>query len=471
MIGRKGAFVALSGRRRNGWGQGSTMAKEKLAVVVLAAGMGTRMNSDLPKVMHPLAGRPMIGHLMDTVGSLSPERVVVVIGPGMDSVSKAVAPAVTVVQQQRLGTGHAVMQARDALAGFDGEVVVLYGDTPLLTAATLRRMIDERRSALDPAVVVLGFKPDDPGRYGRMVVGAEGLKAIVEWKDATPEQREIPLCNSGVLAFDGTRMWGLLERIDCNNAKGEYYLTDVVALARGDGACCSIVLGDPGELLGVNSRAELARAESLVQRALRDKAMAGGATLIAPETVWLCWDTRIGRDVTIWPHVVCGPGVTIGDGVTIKGFCHFEGCTVAAAAELGPYARLRPGADIGPSAHIGNFVEIKKASVEAGAKVNHLTYIGDARVGAKANIGAGTITCNYDGFDKSFTDIGAGAFIGSNTSLVAPVKIGDGAIIGASSAVTKDVPADAMAVTRAPQRDFPGWAERFRKTKAAKKKP
>ena len=275
------------------------MGKDRLAVIVLAAGMGTRMNSDLPKVMHPLAGRPMIKHLMDTVAGLEPERVVVVVGPGMESLSAAVAPAVTVVQHERLGTGHAVIQAREALAGFDGHVVVLYGDTPLLTAATLRRMLDERRSAMDPAVVVLGFKPDDPACYGRMVVGAEGLKAIVEWKDATPEQREIPLCNSGVIAFDGARMWGLLERLGRDNAKGEYYLTDVVALARFDGACCSVVLGDPGELLGVNSRAELARAEGLIQDCLRARAMADGATLITPETVWFAWDTRLSRNVTI----------------------------------------------------------------------------------------------------------------------------------------------------------------------------
>ncbi len=442
---------------------------ENLAVIVLAAGMGTRMKSDLPKVMHPLAGRPMISHLMETVAGLQPERVVVVVGPGMDGLAAAVAPHPTVVQQQRLGTGHAVLQARDALAGFEGTILVLYGDTPLLTAATLRRLLGERHCPKDPAVVVLGFKPDDPAQYGRLVVGGEGLKAIVEWKDATPQQREIRLCNSGVLALDGRRAWGLLERVGDDNAKGEYYLTDVVALARSDGACCSFVLGGVEELLGINSRAELAVAEALVQVRLRDAAMEGGATLVAPDTVWLAWDTRLGRDVVVWPHVVFGPGVSVGDGVTVKGFCHFEGCSIAAGAEIGPYARLRPGAEIGAGAHIGNFVEVKKASVEAGAKVNHLAYIGDARVGARANIGAGTITCNYDGFDKSFTDIGEGAFIGSNSSLVAPVRIGAGAVVGAGSVITKEVGANALAVARGSQMELAGWAERFRATKMARK--
>lgn len=450
------------------------MAHHKLAVIVLAAGMGTRMKSELPKVMHPLAGRPMVQHLMATVQALQPEKAVVVIGPGMDSVAQAVAPWPTVVQTERLGTGHAVMQARQALEGFDGDVLVLYGDTPLIERATLERMLAERRGSRNPAVVVLGFKPKDPGAYGRLVVGAVGLEAIVEFKEADEEQREIPLCNSGVMCLDGTRIWSLLDRVTNTNAKGEYYLTDVVNLAHRDGALCGHVVGDPEELLGINSRVELAAAEAVVQRKLRERAMENGATLLDPATVWLSWDTAIGRDVVIWPHVVFGPGVSVGDRVTIKGFCHFENARIAEAAEIGPYARLRPGAEIGPEAHIGNFVEIKKATVEAGAKVNHLTYIGDARVGAKANVGAGTITCNYDGYNKSFTDIGQGAFIGSNSSLVAPVKIGDGAIIGAGSVVTKDVSADALAVERAGQKELPGWAARFREQrlaeKAAKKK-
>lgn len=445
------------------------MANPQLAVIVLAAGMGTRMKSGLPKVMHPLAGRPMVSHLMETVSGLKPDKVVVVVGPGMEQVAEAVSPAETVVQTERLGTGHAVMQARAALEHFSGDVLVLYGDTPLITRDTLDKMLEERRGPKDPAVVVLGFKPEDPGHYGRLVVGAEGLKAIVEWKDATDDQREIPLCNSGVLAMDGARLWGLAERITNTNAKGEYYLTDLVALARGDGASCSFVLGEAEELLGVNSRVELATAEGIVQRRLRIQAMEGGATLVDPATVWFAWDTKIGCDVMVWPHVVFGPGVTVGDGVEIKGFCHFEQCRIDNGADVGPYARLRPGAEIGPKAHIGNFVEIKKSRIEEGAKVNHLTYIGDARVGAGANVGAGTITCNYDGYTKSFTDIGQNAFIGSNTSLVAPVKIGDGAVIGAGSVVTKTVGAGALVVARAPQMELPGWADRFRERKRAEK--
>ncbi|CAA7620275.1 bifunctional UDP-N-acetylglucosamine diphosphorylase/glucosamine-1-phosphate N-acetyltransferase GlmU [Magnetospirillum sp. UT-4] len=441
------------------------MDRPQLAVIVLAAGLGTRMKSDLPKVMHPLAGRPMIQHLMATIGGLSPDRVVVVVGPGMDDVAAAAAPAETVVQADRLGTGHAVAQARHLLADFTGDVLVVFGDTPLITAETLERMLAERRGPKNPAVVVLGFKPADPAHYGRLVVGAEGLKAIVEWKDASPDQRAIPLCNSGVMAVDGKRLWPLVGRLANDNAKGEYYLTDLVALARGDGANCSFVLGEAEELLGVNSRVELAAAETIVQRRLRLSAMENGATLIDPETVWFAWDTRLGRDVVVWPHVVFGPGVVVGDRVAVKGFCHFESCRIADGVEIGPYARLRPGAEIGENAHIGNFVEVKKSVVEKGAKVNHLTYVGDARIGAGANIGAGTITCNYDGFSKSLTDIGAGAFIGSNTSLVAPVKIGDGAIIGAGSVITKDVSPGALAVERANQMELPGWAERFRASK------
>ncbi|CAA7618240.1 Bifunctional protein GlmU (Includes: UDP-N-acetylglucosamine pyrophosphorylase; Glucosamine-1-phosphate N-acetyltransferase) [Candidatus Terasakiella magnetica] len=420
------------------------------------------MKSSLPKVMHPVAGRPMVNHLMGTVQPLGPDKVVVVIGPDMERVSQAVAPFPTVVQTERLGTGHAVAQARDALGDFDGDVLILYGDTPLITQATLERMLAERRGPHHPAVVVLGFRPDDPAQYGRLVVGAEGLKAIVEHREATAEQRAIPLCNSGVMAIDGKRLWGLIDRIDNKNAKGEYYLTDVVALARADGSNCSHVEGAPEELLGINCRSELATAEALVQRRLRETAMENGATLIDPATVWFSWDTRLGKDVTVWPHVVFGPGVVIGDSVEIKGFCHFEGCSVADGANLGPYARLRPGAKIGHGAHIGNFVEVKNATIEDGAKANHLAYIGDARVGAGANVGAGTITCNYDGFHKSFTDIGAGAFIGSNSALVAPVKIGDGAVIGAGSVITKEVTPGALAVARGSQMELKGWAERFR---------
>lgn len=442
------------------------MTARSLAVVILAAGLGTRMKSTLPKVMHPLAGRPMIKHLIATVATLRPERVVVVIGPGMDQVADAVAPYEVVVQEQRLGTAHALLQAAPLLADFSGDVVVLNGDGPLITPETLRALAAGRAEADNPGVVVLGFEPEDPARYGRLVVGEGRLQSIVEWKDASEEQRAIRLCNSGCYAFDGARLWDWLSRVGNVNAAGEYYITDVVGLARADGALCAHVVGQTEELMGVNSRAELAEAEAVVQRALRLRAMDNGATLVAPETVYFSWDTIIGRDVVIWPHVVFGPHVTVGDGVVIKGFCHLEGASIAAGADVGPYARLRPGADIGRDAHIGNFVEIKKSRIEDGAKVNHLSYIGDAVVGAKANVGAGTITCNYDGFHKSQTVIGAGAFIGSNSALVAPVTVGKGAIVGAGSVITRDVTDGALAVARGTQMEMPGWADHFRTAKA-----
>lgn len=446
------------------------MTIRKTAVVVLAAGHGTRMNSRVPKVLHPLAGRPMIRHLMSTLEALEPERQVVVIGPEMQAVAEAVAPHPTALQSERLGTGHAVIAARDALAGFDGDVLIVFGDTPLLSAATLSRMFDVRRSPAAPAVVVLGFCPADPGDYGRLVVDDGGaLEAVVEAADATSEQRAIGLCNSGVMAVDGSRLFGWLDRLSNANSKGEYYLTDVVALARSDGLPCAFVEGPEDELLGVNSREDLAVAEHLVQNQLRAKAMAAGATLIDPQSVHFSYDTVLGRDVVIEPFVVFAPGVCIGDDVYIRGFCHMLGASIESGAEVGPFARLRPGASIGPGAHIGNFVEIKNARVEHGAKVNHLTYIGDARIGAGANVGAGTITCNYDGFFKQHTEIGAGAFIGSNTSLIAPVRVGDGAIIGAGTVVTCDVPDDALALTRVPHAVKPTWARTFRERRRAEK--
>ncbi|MCH7692729.1 MAG: bifunctional UDP-N-acetylglucosamine diphosphorylase/glucosamine-1-phosphate N-acetyltransferase GlmU [Proteobacteria bacterium] len=446
------------------------MTKEKTAAIVLAAGLGTRMESRLPKVLHPLAGRPMIGHLMETLAGVDLERIVVVVGDDMEAVAEAVAPHPTVVQKERLGTGHAVRTACEAVDGFDGTVLVLYADAPLISVETLTRMIEARRRAPRPAVVVLGFRPSDPGPYGRLIVGADGtLQAIVEAGDATPGQGAIALCNSGVMAIDAGALPGLLERIGRDNAKGEYYLTDIVAMARGDGLTCAVVEGDEAELIGVNSRADLARAEAVVQQRLRAAAMAGGATLADPETVYFSHDTRLGRDVTVGPHVVFGPGVAVGDDVEIRAFCHIEGARIATGARIGPFARLRPGADIAAEAHIGNFVEIKNATVETGAKINHLAYVGDSRVGAKANVGAGTITCNYDGFAKHHTDIGAGAFIGSNTALVAPVTVGDGAIIGAGSVITGDVAADALALTRADQEELKGWAKRFRGRRSGRK--
>lgn len=428
------------------------------------------MKSEMPKVLHRVAGRPMVGHVLAAVKALDPDHVVVVVGPGMDSVAAAVAPYPTAVQQEQRGTADAVRAAFGLLEGFTGDVVVLYGDTPLVTPDTLRAMVTARRQASDPAVVVLGMRPEDPGAYGRLILNARGgLEKIVEYLDASADERAVTLCNAGLMAFDGARMFDLIGRVGNQNAKSEFYLTDVVQIARVSGMACAVVEAAPAEVVGVNSRAELAEVERLMQRRLRKAAMDNGATLCDPDSTLFSHDTRLGRDVIVGAHVVFAPGVTVADGVEIKPFCHLEQTRIDSGAVIGPYARLRPGADIGPDAHIGNFVEIKNAVVESGAKINHLTYIGDARVGAKANIGAGTITCNYDGFSKSHTDIGAGAFIGSNSSLVAPVSIGDGAIVGAGSVVTSAVEADALVVSRAQQKAYVGWAKRFRERKQAEK--
>ncbi|MDP6604102.1 MAG: bifunctional UDP-N-acetylglucosamine diphosphorylase/glucosamine-1-phosphate N-acetyltransferase GlmU [Rhodospirillales bacterium] len=450
------------------------MARRQTAVIVLAAGAGTRMRSDVPKVLHPIAGRPMIAYVMETLTALAPERIVVVVGPGMEAVAQAVAPHACVVQKRPLGTGHAVMAAERALRGFTGDVVVVYGADPLISPASLRKLIRRRRAAGDPACVVLGFHADDPGSYGRLVVGAGGmLDAIVEAREASSAQRAIRLCNAGAFAADGRRLFRLLRGIGNNNAKGEYYLTDVVVAARRAGHACAFVQGDASEAIGVDSRADLARAEAAMQARLRARAQARGATLIAPETVHLSFDTRLGRDVTVGPNVVFGPGVTVGAGAEIRAFCHIEGARVAARARVGPFARLRPGAVIGAGAHVGNFVEIKNAIVADGAKANHLAYVGDARIGPGANVGAGVITCNYDGFAKHHTEIGAGAFIGSNAVLVAPVSVGEGAYVGAGSAISKDVPAGALALTRAELKEIEGWTrrKRARRQRAAGPKP
>jgi len=442
------------------------MAHRPLACVILAAGKGTRMKSDLPKVLHRVAGRPMVGHVLAAVKALDPDHVVVVIGSGMESVADAVAPYPTAVQLEQRGTADAVRAAFGLLEGFTGDVIVLYGDTPLVTPDTLRAMVSARRQASDPAVVVLGMRPDDPGAYGRLIQNARGgLEKIVEYLDASDEERKVGLCNAGLMAFDGARMVDLIGRVGNDNAKNEFYLTDVVQIARRAGMACSVVEAAPAEVLGVNSRFELSEVERLMQRRLRKAAMDNGATLTDPDSTVFSVDTRLGRDVIVGAHVVFAGGVTVGDNVEIKSFCHLEQTRIESGATIGPYARLRPGADIGPGAHIGNFVEIKNAVIEAGAKVNHLTYIGDARVGAKANIGAGTITCNYDGYGKHHTDIGAGAFIGSNSSLVAPVSIGEGAIVGAGSVITTAVEADALVVARGAQKAYAGWASRFRERK------
>ncbi len=429
------------------------------------------MKSDLPKVLHRVANRPMISHLLDALSAISSERTVVVVAPGMTQLVDAVAPADTAVQTEALGTGHAVLAARDQMQDFTGDVLVLFGDTPLLTAETMQDMLTARRAAENPAVVVLGFRPDDPAEYGRLVTAADGgLEAIVEFKDASDAQREIGLCNAGIMAIDGNHLFALLDAVGNDNANGEYYLTDIVELARDRGLRCAVVeAADPVEVMGVNSRAQLAEAEAAMQARLRDRAMAGGVTMTDPETVWLSADTKIGRDVIIGPNVFFGTGVTIADNVEIKAFCHIDGAEVASGVSIGPFARLRPGAKLERNVHVGNFVEIKQALVEEGAKVNHLSYVGDARIGPRANVGAGTITCNYDGFFKELTDIGADAFIGSNTALVAPVKVGDGATVGAGSVITSDVEADALAVARGRQKSIAGWASAFRKRRKAEK--
>ncbi len=434
----------------------------ELSVVVLAAGMGTRMKSALPKVMHKVAGKPMVNHVIDTAAHLKAAKTMVVVGPDMPDLIKAVAPHPTFEQTDRLGTAHAVLAAKDGLKGLTGNVLVLYADSPLFTAETLARLVAAREEK-DHAVAVLGFRPEDPTGYGRLVTDQNGnLTAIVEDKECNDAQRQINFCNSGVMCFKAEDMITTLGAIDNANAKGEYYLTDAVEVAQKNGQSCAAVEVDEAETLGVNSRTQLAVAEAILQDRLREAAMAAGATLVDPASVFFSADTKLGQDVIVEPNVVFGPGVTVGDNVLIKAFSHLESCVVGNGANIGPYARLRPGAEIGAGARVGNFVEIKKAVVEDGAKVNHLSYIGDARVGTKANIGAGTITCNYDGFRKQHTDIGAAAFIGSNSSLVAPVEIGDGAIVGAGSTITGKVEADALTLTRAERIEKKGWAAKFR---------
>jgi len=432
------------------------------ALVILAAGQGTRMNSDLPKVLHPLGGVPLVVHAMDAGAALVPARRVVVIGHGGGAVEGAVRAhdetAICVTQTEQLGTGHAVLQAADALAGFDGDVIVLYGDTPFVREDTLARML-AARAAHD--VVVLGFETANPGRYGRLVMEGEHLDRIVEAKDATPDELAITFCNSGLMAADAESLIDLLKAVGNDNASGEYYLTDVPALAAARGLTATAVACDEAETLGINTRAELAAAEALFQRAKRSEAMQNGATLVAPDTVFFAHDTHLGRDVMVEPNVVFGPGVTVENDAVIRAFSHLEGCHVGARATVGPYARLRPGAELGNEARIGNFVEVKAAEIGEGAKVNHLSYIGDAAIGAGSNIGAGTITCNYDGVFKHRTQVGRNAFIGSNTMLVAPVRVGDGAMTGSGSVITSDVPAGDLALGRAKQVNKPGLGARL----------
>ncbi len=446
-----------------------------VAAIVLAAGKGTRMKSATHKVLHPVAGRPMLLHLLAAVDDLDPASVVVVTGAGREQVEAAVAPlgprgVTTTLQADQLGTGHAVRQAEAALAGFMGDVLILYGDVPLVTGATMRRMLDRLRGADAPAAVVLGFRPADPGAYGRVIADADGgIVRMVEYKDASEAERAETLCNSGLMAVRARDLWPLLARVGNDNAAGEYYLPDIVMLAAADGRRAAVIETDAAEVAGVNSRGELAAVEADWQARRRAAAMAEGATLVAPDTVWFAHDTVLGRDVTIEPHVVFGPGVTVADGATIHAFSHLERAVVGAGAGVGPYARLRPGAVLGAGAKVGNFVEIKNAVLGDGAKASHLTYLGDAEIGAGANIGAGTITCNYDGFLKYRTTIGEGAFIGSNSALVAPVSIGARAVVAAGSVITRDVEPDALALARGRQEARPGWAARFRAMMRAKK--
>jgi bifunctional UDP-N-acetylglucosamine pyrophosphorylase/glucosamine-1-phosphate N-acetyltransferase len=451
-------------------------AQPPLAVITLAAGKGTRMKSDLHKVLHPIAGRPMLEHLLASVSDLAPARQVVVAGHGRDQLEAQLGGrAAIAVQDPQLGTGHAVQQAESALAGFDGDVLILYGDVPFVSAATMRAMIARLHAADAPAVVVLGFEPADPLHYGRVIAAGDTIVKMVEFKDATEAEQACGLCNSGLMAARAADLFELLARVTNNNAQGEYYLPDVVNIAQADGRRCAVVVtADADEVAGINSRAELAAAEARWQARRRVRAMDEGATLIAPETVWFAWDTVIGRDVLIEPNVFFGSGVEIADTAVIRANCHITGAKVGPACEVGPFARLRPGAVLEQQAKVGNFVEVKKSTLGKGAKANHLAYIGDAEVGAGANIGAGTITCNYDGYFKYKTVIGERAFIGSNSALVAPVKIGADAIVGAGSAVTRDVSAGELRIVRGEQLVKPGWADRFhdamKKKKAAEKK-
>ncbi|HKX92521.1 MAG TPA: bifunctional UDP-N-acetylglucosamine diphosphorylase/glucosamine-1-phosphate N-acetyltransferase GlmU [Sphingomicrobium sp.] len=437
----------------------------RFAVVILAAGQGTRMRSDTHKVLHPIASRPLLLHLLDRVDRLGAERRIVVVGKGRDQVELALRGRdVTVVHQaEQKGTGHAVQQAQSALEGYDGPVLVLYGDTPFVEAETLTRMLERLDGDAGPGVVVLASCPADPAKYGRIILGeGDRISKMVEYRDATEAERAVRLCNSGMMAVRAPDLFRWLDQVGNDNAAKEYYLPDIVNVAAGEGREAVVIEGDPYETAGVNSRAELAHLELDWQRRRREQALDEGATLIDPESVWFAYDTRLGRDVTVEPHVVFGPGVAVADGAVIKAFSHIEGASIGAKASIGPFARIRPGTRLGDASKVGNFVELKKAEVGDGAKVNHLSYVGDAEVGAGANIGAGTITCNYDGFGKYRTVIGAGAFIGSNTALVAPVTIGPGAIVGAGSVITEDVEADSLAVERTEQKGIAGWARRFR---------
>lgn len=454
-----------------------TDTSHPFAAIILAAGKGTRMKSDTHKVLHKIAGRAMLEHLMASLAELGPTRLAVVVGAGREQIEAAVGPrAATCLQEPQLGTGHAVQQAEDVLEGFAGDVLVLYGDVPFVQPQTMRAMLERLHAPDAPAAVVLGFVPENPLAYGRVIANDDGrIRKMVEYKDADESERAARLCNSGLVAARAGDLFGLLARVGNDNAQGEYYLPDIVNIAIADGRTCAVIVAEtPDEVAGINSRAELAGAEARWQAARRIRAMDEGATLIAPDTAFFSWDTVLGRDVTIEPNVFFGPGVEIADNVLIRANSHIEGAKLASGVKVGPFARLRPGTVLEEGSFVGNFVEVKNAVLGEGAKASHLTYLGDATIGAGANIGAGTITCNYDGYFKHRTVIGERAFIGSNSALVAPVSIGADAIVAAGSTVSRDVAEGELRMVRAEQLVKPGWADRFhdamKKKKAAEKK-
>ena len=448
-----------------------TDAANPVAGIVLAAGKGTRMKSQRHKVLHEIGGKPMIDHLLDQVAQLGAERTVVIVGEGREQLEAHLGDSVSyAVQDQQLGTGHAVMQAKHALAGFTGDVLIMYGDVPFVRSETMAEMTARLNGDDAPAAVVLGFEPDDPLQYGRVIAADGRISKMVEFKDASEDERACSLCNSGLMAVRSDRLFDLLDQVGNDNVQGEYYLPDIVNVAIAQGQTTAVVVTDDAdEVAGINSRAELADAETRFQKARRLEAMANGVTLIAPDTVYFSHDTQLGQDVLVEPNVVFAPGVKVSDNVRIRANCHLEGATLHSGVEIGPYARLRPGAVLEEGAKIGNFVEMKNATLGEGAKANHLTYLGDASVGAGANIGAGTITCNYDGYFKHQTVIGKGAFIGSNSALIAPIRIGADAIVAAGSAVSRDVSDGELRMVRAEQMVKPGWADRFHDAMKKKK--
>ena len=438
------------------------------AALILAAGKGTRMRSARPKVLHELAGKPLIAHVLGAVAPLKPQHTAVVIAPNQNDVAAAVAPADFVIQRQQRGTGSAVAAAKSLLGRYPGDILIVAGDAPLVTRETFKPLFDARRRHPDAAVIVLGMRLSDGGPYGRLILADDGsLARIVEAADCSDEERAVDFVSSGVMLAKAPVLFDLVGQLTAHNAQGEQYLTDIIGLARGKGLVCRTAEGDPAQLLGVNSRDELAYAEAVMQQRLRYAAMESGVTFTAPETVFLCADTKLGRDTIVGPFVVFGPGVKVGEGVSIPAFCHIVGATIGDHAIIGPFARLRPGAQLADEVHIGNFVEVKNSRLASGVKANHLAYLGDSAVGEGANIGAGSITCNYDGIEKFRTNIGKGVFVGTNSSLVAPLTIGPGAMIAAGSVITDNVPADALALGRARQRTKPGAAKAWRAKRKA----